>query len=310
MRPDSRLLARGAATLALLLCAASAAVLPQGNVPSGAVATPSSLPLLRARAFDATGSVKMFLSAGTVRLVGWDHDSIVVRGRVARGEHFYFSGGGRALKLGFLDHMGDEAPLPSALVVYVPRRSTVSVKSVSADISGSDVSGWFYSVSGAIHLSGASSSVEAEALGGDVTLDVSAPWIRARTGRGRLLVRGAPQDADLSTISGSLDIASPAIMRGRGASVSGDIRYAGAPPAGALFDFSNHSGSVDLLLPGAVSGLFDLSTITGDIENGLTQVRPVADARSRGRSLRLSLGGGGSRFTVRTFKGAIRLRTP
>jgi hypothetical protein len=163
-------------------------------------------------------------------------------------------------------------------------------------------------VSGTIHLSGSATSVEAEAMNGDVTLDVSAPWVRARTGAGRLLVRGAPQDADVSTISGALDVASPAIMRGRFASVSGDIRYVGAPPPGGIFEFSNHAGGVDLALPRASAGLFDLSTISGDIENGLSPLRPVAEEGGRGRSLRLNLGRDGSHVTVRTFKGTIRLR--
>jgi hypothetical protein len=265
-------------------------------------------PVLRARALDATASIKMFVSAGSLRLIAWDRDSIVVRGHVPRGEQFFFSGDARGMKLGMLDHADNTPSPPSTLVVYLPRRAQLSIKSVSADVAGNDVSGWFYSVSGTIHLSGSATSVDAEAMSGDVTLDVSAPWVHARTGGGHLLVRGAPQDADISTISGALDIASPAIMRGRFASVSGDIRYVGAPPAGGIFEFSNHAGSVDLALPTTVAGTFDLSTISGDIENGLSPLRPVAESGGRGRSLRLNLGRDGGRVTVRTFKGTIRLR--
>lgn len=265
-------------------------------------------PVLRARSIEATAEIKVWVPGGSIRLVAWERDSIVVRGRVAPGERFFFAGNARALKLGILDRADDEAPGASAFVVYVPRTSRVSVKTVSADVKASGVSGWFYTVSGVLQLSGAATSVEAEAMRGDVILDVAAPWVRARTGSGHLLVRGAPQDVDASTISGALDVSSPDIMRGRFASVSGDIHYAGASPAGGIFEFSNHSGGVDVLVPSEVGGVFDLSTITGDIENGLSRIRPVAGDGGRNRLLRLDLGRDGSHFTVRTFKGVIRLR--
>jgi hypothetical protein len=264
-------------------------------------------PVLAARAVEPTAGFKIYNPAGTVRVVGWDRDSLLVRGRVGRGERFYFSSSARGGKLGIDDHVDSGDARPSDLVIYVPRRAQISVKTASADITGADVSGWFYSVSGTIHLSGAATSVDAESMSGNVSLDVSAPWVHARTGDGHLLLRGAPQDADVSTIAGTLDVASPAILRGRFASVSGDIHYVGAPPPGAVFEFSNHAGSVDCLLPRGAGGVFELSTVTGDIVNGYTALRPIVQP-GRGRTLRVDLGGGGGHVSVRTFKGTIRLR--
>jgi hypothetical protein len=129
--------------------------------------------------------------------------------------------------------------------------------------------------------------------------------MRARTGEGHLLLRGRPEDVDAATISGTLDIATTTPMRGQFSSVSGDIHYAGAPAGGAIFEFSNHSGAVDMALPPSTAGTFALSTVAGAIENRLSRVTPVATPP---RSLRLTLGRGGASVTVRTFKGAIRLR--
>jgi len=142
-------------------------------------------------------------------------------------------------------------------------------------------------------------------MSGDLDLNVNVPWMRARTGSGRLLLRGSAQDVDASTIEGALDIATDAILRGRFASVAGDIRYSAAPAPGSLFEFSNHSGAIDFLLPRDVSARVDLSSITGAIENGFLQARPVA---STAHNLRVSLGSGEAQITVRTFKGTIRLR--
>lgn len=275
---------------------------------SAAAQTTVSGPVLRAHALEPTAAVKIFDPAGSVRMVAWDHDSIVVRGRVPPSERFFFAGSARGVKLGVEDRVDGKDSAPCDLVIYLPRHSRLSVKTASASITGSDVSGWFYSVSGTIHLSGVATSIETESMGGDIVLDVNAPWVRARTGDGRLLLRGAPQDADASTIAGTLDISTSSILRGRFASVTGNIHYRGAPAAGGIFEFSNHSGAVDLLLPRNAGGVLDLSTVVGEIENGYTQLRPVVDARGRGRSLHLELERDGGHIAVRTFKGTIRLR--
>jgi hypothetical protein len=269
---------------------------------------PRPEPILRARALGPTASVKIFDPAGSVRVVAWDHDSIVVRGRVPPAERFFFAGSARGVKLGVEDRVDGKDSAPCDLVIYLPRHSQLSVKTASASISGTDVSGWFYSVSGTIHLSGVATSIEVETMGGDLVLDVNTPWVRARTGDGRLLVRGTPQDVDASTIAGTLDIATSTIQRGRFASVTGEVHYRGAPAVGGIFEFSNHSGAVDLLLPREAGGVLDLSTVVGEIENGYTQLRPVADVNGRGRSLHLELERDGGHITVRTFRGTIRLR--
>jgi hypothetical protein len=153
-------------------------------------------------------------------------------------------------------------------------------------------------------MSGSATYVEAESMKGNLDLNANVPWLRAKTGEGHLLLRGRPQDVDASTITGTLDIATATIMRGQFTSVSGDIHYAGAPPSGAILEFSNHGGGVDLLLPATASGVFALSSISGIIENSLPGVRPAAAPRA----MRVTLGRGDASITVRTFKGAIRLR--
>jgi hypothetical protein len=280
----------------IALCAASGAAAQPG---------PADGPLLRARHATSAPQIKMFNPAGSVRLVGWDRDSVVVRGRIAKGEAFYFAGNESGMKLGIDEHSDNRPMARCDLVVYLPRRSQVSLKTVTGDIIATDVSGWFYTVSGGVHLSGSATTIDVQSMSGNVDLDVVTPWVRARTGDGNLLVRGEPQDVDASTIGGTLSIASAAILRGQFGSVSGDVHYAGSPAAGAIFDFSNHSGAIDLLLAKSVSGVFSLSSILGAIENGFSEIRPIA---STPHSIRLSLGRGGAQVTARTFKGTIRLR--
>jgi hypothetical protein len=125
---------------------------------------------------------------------------------------------------------------------------------------------------------------------------------RAQTGDGTVLLRGSPEDADVSTISGTLNVESQHIVRGQFATVTGDIHYIGALTAGGIFELTSHSGAIDLAVPATASAVFSLSSVTGQI---ITQVRPVSMAP---HSLRLSMGRGEAQVTVRTFKGVIRLR--
>jgi hypothetical protein len=267
-------------------------------------------PVLRARSLESMAPVRVMNPAGSVRIVGWDHDSILVRGRIARGERFFFGGSAKGVKFGIEDRVDGHDSQPSELVVYLPRRSQLSVKCASADIAATDVSGSFYSVSGSIRLAGSATSIDAETMNGAIDLDVAAPWVRARTGDGPLTLRGAASDVDLSTIAGTLGVRASSVRRGRLASVTGDIRVIGAPPEDALLELSNHEGAVELLVPRDARGVFDLSTVSGAIENGFGgAARPAAGAAGRGGTLRVQLGGGGgAHVTVRTFKGAIRLR--
>jgi hypothetical protein len=283
--------------IAALLVAAAPAALRAQSLADG--------PVLGARALAPNAALKVWMPAGRLRLVAWDRDSIVVRGHVVRPDNFVFSGDRDGMKLGVEDR-GAAGSARSTLVAWIPRRSMVSVKTVSAAIDASSVSGWFYSVSGPIHLAGNATSLEVESMTGSIDLDATTPWVRARTGRGHLLLRGAPQNVDVSTISGTLDVAANSILRGQFGSVTGDIHYAGAPPSGGIIELSNHSGAVELLLPPDVSAELTLSSIAGLIENDFSRARPIA---SEPRSLRLTLGRGGSQLSVRTFRGAIRLRT-
>ncbi len=284
--------------LTLIACCAVAGVAGGQRVPPPRV--------LGARAATPDVGIKIFVPTGSVRLIAWDRDSIVVRGRAAATGRFFFMRGetNASYKLGIETRRADGPQDPSDLVIYVPRRAEASVKSVDATITSDGVGGWFYSVSGAIRLSGDAEHVDAESIRGDVDLDVTSMLVKARTGRGHVTVRGSPEDVDASTISGPLDVTSPAIQRGRFSSVTGNVRYAANPSPGSVFDFSDHAGAVEVYLPRSASSRLDLSTVTGAIQNTLNEMRP---ASAGNQTLTVRLGAGQAHMTVRTFKGVIRL---
>src|SRR3954454_9007481 len=205
---------------------------------AGAQSSNADGPLLGARPASSTVSIKAWNPAGSIRFIGWDKDSVVVRGRAGRGVQFMLSGEGEhkkltGMKLGVDGHWTDASAAQSDFVVYMPRHGSVSIKTVTADIGGDGVSGWFYSVSGNIRLSGQATSIEAETMDGSLDMNVSSPWLKARAGNGSLLLRGQPQDVDASTVGGTLSIATSTVLRGQFSSVTGDIHFVGDPASRA-----------------------------------------------------------------------------
>jgi putative adhesin len=270
--------------------------------------------VLEARRVGPTTPLRIYGIAGSIRLIGWDRDSLVITSQ-ARPRDFFFAAdpGGGGVKTGIDQYRFGidsartaEDSRPFYFVVYLPKQSQVVVHSVSAAIDASDVSGNFTTTSGSIEIRGMTATLEVNSVSGNIDLNANASWARAQTGgRGRIIVRGTVQDVDASTVDGELDVATPSVMRGRFSSVNGDIRYAATPAAGSIFDFSNHSGAVDMALPRDASAALDLSSVTGTVENGIAQARPAAGGA---HSMRLTLGRGDAQMTVRTFKGTVRLR--
>jgi hypothetical protein len=296
--------------LSMLPSAGAALLLALVAFPTSAQSAADGM-VLGARKVSPTIPLKIYNPAGSVRVIAWDRDSVLVRGP-SRPTGFFFGGTGMALKFGVNEFMfGVEEPRGDTartahLVVWVPRHSQVNVKTASASIETHNVSGVFYTVSGMIQVNDTASTIDVESMTGNVDVNASASWLRARTSTGRLLIRGGVQDVDASTTDGQIDVTTSSIFRGRFQSVNGDIRFVGAPQTRAIFEFSNHSGAVDFVLGRYTSGVFDLTSVTGIIENGLTSVQPVSAGP---HSMRLTVRNGEAQITVRTFKGPIRLRS-
>jgi len=263
----------------------------------------------RRMALNPGAAIKGFVPAGTVRIIGWDRDSLVITGSVAPSERFYFGGGRAGVKFGVEARSAGAESQPSRLVIHVPKSSQVSMKAVSANIQAVDASGWFYTVGGSINVAGRVGEVEAEAMDGSVSVTATARWVRARTASGTLRLTGDIEDATASSITGSVFISSSGLARGQFGSVTGDIVFTAPLEEGGVFSFDNHSGSVELRLAPSAAGSFSVTTISGVIENALVAARPAGGQTGRGQSIVFRLGSGGSHVTIRTFKGTIRLRS-
>ena len=254
-------------------------------------------------------SVKVWVSAGRVRLIGWDRDSLVVEGTIGKGDSFFFGGQGSAAKFGVDDLPGGKLAQPVDLVAYVPRGGRVVMRSVTGSIEASNLSGAFNTVAGDIRVTGVIEEVQVEAMDGSVHLDVTSPMARARTGSGSLEVGGRVEDLAVASVSGPITITAEGLLRGRLESVTGSIVFDAPLDRAASIDVDNHNGSVELRLARSLAGDFDLTSVLGTITNAFDKRSPVVGRQGRGQELVFVTNPKGPRVVVRTFKGSILLRT-
>jgi len=273
------------------------------------VSLPAQTSVERRIALDPGAAIKGFVPAGSVRIIGWDRDSLVITGTVSSSDRFYFGGGRSGVKFGIEARSSGAESHPSRLVIHLPRSSQLSMKGVSANIQAVDASGWFYTVGGNIDIAGRVGEIEAEAMDGNVSVSATARWVRARTASGTLRLTGAIEDAAASSITGQIFVSSRGIVRGQFGSVTGDIVFTAPLGERGIFSFDNHSGSVELRLAPSAAGTFSVTTISGVIENAVVAARPAAGQAGRGQTIAFRLGDGGSHVTIRTFKGTVRLLT-
>lgn len=256
-------------------------------------------------------SIRIHNLAGSVRVTGWDRDTIAVTGTVPRGGgQFFLGGSGRAAKLGVDEPLAKGQIPGSHLEIRVPRRGRVWIKTASADIQVADVTGGLdaYSVSGTVRVSGGGGEVYAESMDGNVEVSAASRWVRAKTATGSITLRVDGGDVTASSVSGNIVVAGGRFERARFESVTGDIRFEGDLDRGGGFTFETHGGTVELRLPGTVAATFDVATFHGQITNELARTVAQPARTGTGRTLVFEAGPGGAQVTVRSFKGNVVLR--
>ncbi|HEX4628703.1 MAG TPA: hypothetical protein VH137_07930, partial [Gemmatimonadales bacterium] len=198
---------------------------------------------------DPHGSVRIVNSFGTIRVMGWDADSLGVSARLApRAGKFSAAGdtGVRKLWVDVPPQAGDSGR--ADLTVHVPRGVRLWVKSATADIAVEGVDGLLdlNSVSGVIHVLGTPQDVTAETMLGDVEIAGGTGRARVKTVSGRVLLRGASADLGASTLSGNIVVRAAGwqrggtgVQRGKFESVTGEIHFDGEVGRGGVVELES-----------------------------------------------------------------------
>jgi DUF4097 and DUF4098 domain-containing protein YvlB len=260
----------------------------------------------------ADASIRISNSAGVTRIIGWDRDSIAVVGSLPKGAGFFFGGKGQFAKLG-VERQDETVAGPGAVLeVRVPRNAKIWIRSVSATVEVSGLSGELEcsSVAGGIRVDAGLKLLVAESMEGN--LDVRGPnaVTRLKGGSGSVTLLGATGDLLVSSVGGPITITGGTVTRAHLETVSGAIAYQGSVGPRGTLEAVTHSGDVTLRLPADISGEFELESFDGIIDAGFLAKSAGPPRAKKGKPTTFVTREGGSNILVRTFKGSIRIQKP
>ena len=265
-----------------------------GALLAGPAPARAQHPVDRSAQLDRDGEFRIWNMIGSVRVTGWDLDSVRVVARLDERafRRFGFGADGAAGKIG-IDSDGRTGR--ADLLVYVPRGATIWVKTLSAPVVITALDGQIdvYSVSGDVHIETSARAIYAESMGGDIRVVGGAQSVRLRSGSGVLDFAGATLDLSLASVGGAVTARAAGLRRAVVETVGGDVRVAARLEADASVEIRTHDGDVELTLPRASDADVSLRSVSG----------AVSDARdARGQT------GTGPAVEVRTFSGGIVVR--
>ncbi len=291
----------------LLFVTATAALTSTVLTPSAARAQTR---VEQSRPASADGTVDIENMSGSVKVVGWDKNEVLVRGTLGRrAEGLDFSGTSARTHIEVETH-GSPHGIRSDLEISVPAGSRVKVEGFDATITVTGVTGSVYAetVNGSITQSGAAKEVELQSVNGSIEVAKAGGRIRAESVNGAVTVREVSGEVEASTVNGELTVTGSTFERAHLEAVSGSIRFEGDLGKRAILEAETVSGSVELVLPGSVGADFEISTFSGDITNELGPAAPKKGRHSPEKELSFTVGSGGAKVTVQTLSGGIHLR--
>jgi hypothetical protein len=250
--------------------------------------------------------------AGSVKVVGWDRDSIDVAAKVhdTPTERFAIHHSDAGVRIGLWDP-AVESVQPSHFEVRVPAGASVWVRTGSAAVFVSGVRGVIdvVAVGGAVEVRGAPREVFAESMTGAVVIDVKASVARAKTVSAPIRFHGAITDAAATSISGNVLIENADIQRGSFETVDGELRLVAPVRRGAALTFVTHAGAIEFLLPAATSAELLVRTYAGSLHSEFAAPIRTTASKLKGGTHSVTLGGGDARLDVRTFRGRVVVRS-
>ena len=203
-------------------------------------------------------------------------------------------------------------------VVSVPVGASVALKSISGDISVSNVKGEVRAetVSGDVNISATPNVSVAKTISGDVTArDIGTQTtLVLSTVSGTVLGTGLRVRAlEAGSVSGDVRLIGSEIERLEARSVSGNIEFEAPLAKGGRYEFTSHSGNVRILMSGSTGFELDADTFSGSVRSDVpVTLRAVGrndpaprDRRGSNRAIRGSYGDASAFLSVRSHSGSV-----
>jgi DUF4097 and DUF4098 domain-containing protein YvlB len=286
-----------------------AAFLCGALLTAGAVA--AATPIDERQPAPADGSVFVSNISGEIIITGWNRDEVEVTGTLGKNvERLDFTREGDLTVIEVIYPKDGRNSEGSNITVHVPEGSQLEVKSVSADVAVSGVTGRqrLRSVSGDVTTEVFAADVEADSVSGNVIVGGRDEMSHASltTVSGRIETRAVSGELEASTVSGRIDARGRMLGWARLKTTSGRITLDGGLADGGRFDIGTTSGDVELTLDNDKNLDVDAQTFSGDLDNCFG-VDSSKARYSPERSLRIETGEASRTVRIRAMSGDIEI---
>lgn len=264
---------------------------------------------------DPNGQVEVRNISGDIVVSGWDTDAVQVTGEISdQAERLDVRREGDRIivEVVYPDNWrgGRDSGDDTDLAISAPRGSSLTVETVSADVSVSGIEGeqTVSTVSGDVVTQTFGAEARVESVSGDV--QVAGRDVATRTSAsavsGDVELNRISGEIEAQSVSGDIEISAGLIERAEIQSVSGDVSLSGELADNARVRANSTSGDVELSLRGDAAADYNLTSFSGDIDNCFGP-RSVQPERGPGSTLRFTEGSSSASVEVSTMSGDIGL---
>lgn len=257
---------------------------------------------------DPRGEVQIGNTSGDVRVMGWDRAEVQATAQLSGSEQLEFArDGARTIIQIKAKGRGSTADL----LVHVPRASSLTINTVSADQTISEVRGAqrLQAVSGSIVTEVWEEDLEAKTVSGEISVQGhgGAGLARLTTVSGDVRVVRTGRELDLNTVSGDMDVSLELLARGRIKTTNGDLDLIATLAPQARVDAESINGDLRFDLEGKLDAQFDIETFNGDIDNCFGPKARRTREFGPGLDLRFKEGEGSARLRIKTLNGDVEV---
>jgi len=255
-------------------------------------------------AFDKSGTVTLSATSGDIIVNGSADARIHI---VATSDNGNMSLDASPNRILLQNRSGD-----SRFEVTVPYGVQIVARSLSGDLRIRDTRGAIeaHANSGDLDVEGVNGRLDVNTLSGSTTARDVTGDVDVATTSGDVKIFNLLGSADIGTVSGDIELRSVTGKTVRAKTTSGDIRFDGLIDPTGRYDFTAHSGDVEMHVQKDASAQLTVSTWNGGITSDFPiTLRPGDHAIGTGIGKRYTfeIGAGGARITAETFSGDVTI---
>jgi DUF4097 and DUF4098 domain-containing protein YvlB len=263
---------------------------------------------------DPRGEVVIVNVAGDVQVTGWERNEVQVNADLSDGvQRLDFKTSGARTTIEVVLPKGHRSYQGSTdLVVHVPRNSSLTTNTVSADQTIKDVRGMqrLQSVSGEIQTELWNEDLEIKNVSGEISVTGHSGkgTLRATSVSGDLRLHHIGPEMEINTVTGDMQVQAQELSRARIKTTNGDLELRAASlTRDVRIDAEGINGDLRFRFRGAIDAEFDIETFNGDIDNCFGPKPHRTREYGPGTALRFKEGNGDGRIRIKALNGTVEI---